>query len=518
VPESSSLTRAVAAAAAGGILYVLGYVGYGIWPCIFVFLVPLWWALERVRSRRPATSFLVGLTFGFTAYAGGYVWLWRLLEPFLGGNRAVGAALWVGYGLWLAIGFGLYALALRAIRARGWSIATAGVAPLVVLEWLQLQVFPLYAGGALVAAPVAWMQSADLGGPLLLTTLVALGNVVVFETIAWWSGGRRRPLASWLACVVLAVATFAYGTRRVAAIDAATARAPALRVGLVQANLSPREKSTLGVITHERHLEDTRALLAEGDLDLVVWPETAYVRGLRRPLPISGRPILAELSVPLLFGSSSVVEKDGRRLTSNSAFLIAADGTIHDGYDKNLLIPLAEYLPFATVVPTLRRWFPDVEEFGAGTETPALRLGPWRIVTPICYEAIRPDFVRRMVVRAEPHLLVTLANDAWFGDSQEPWIHLALARLRAVEHRRFLVRATNSGMSAIVDPAGRIVASTDAMTRATLRAVVYPLAGNTVYGRFGDWPGWISAAIVILALARARVSVIRHADPADGSA
>ena len=488
-----------AAAACGGALYFLGYVGYGVWPCILVFLPPLWWALECVRARRLSASIFAGMIFGLVAYAGGFLWLWRLVDAFLDGNRFAGAVLWLCYGAWFALGFAVYAGAFGGIRRNGWSVAVAGIPPLLVLEWLQPQVFPLYAGNALVGAPV-WIQTADLGGPLLLTALLGAANVVAFETWAWWRATRQRPVAVWTAALAIALSALGYGHRRMTALEVAIRTAPALRVGLVQANLGPLEKSRLSLLTHRRHLEQTRELLAGGDLDLAVWPETAYVRGLRRPLPVSGRPILAELSVPLLFGGSSVREENGRRLKSNSAFLIGADGTIRDAYDKNLLIPLAEYLPFADLLPVMGRWFPQVEEFGAANDTPALRLGPWRIATPICYEAIRPEFVRRMVQRSRPHLLVTLANDAWFGDSQEPWIHLALARLRAVEHRRFLVRATNSGVSAIVDPTGRVVAHTGLLTRATLRAVVHPLDGQTVYARLGDWPGWLAAAIVALTL------------------
>jgi apolipoprotein N-acyltransferase len=110
-----------------------------------------------------------------------------------------------------------------------------------------------------------------------------------------------------------------------------------------------------------------------------------------------------------------------------------------------------------------------------------------------------------MVARARPHLLVTLANDGWFGDSAEPWLHLALSRLRAVEERRFLVRATNSGVSAIVDPGGRIVAQSGLFTRENLRGVVRMLHGRTLYGRVGDWPGWLAGAFVALGIARRRV-------------
>src|SRR6185436_8366232 len=113
-------------------------------------------------------------------------------------------------------------------------------------------------------------------------------------------------------------------------------------------------------------------------------------------------------------------------------------------------------------------------------------------------EAIRPELVRRMVAETHAHLLVTLANDAWFGDSQEPWLHLGLAQLRAVEQRRWLVRATNSGVSAIVDPAGRIVSRTGLLTRESLRGTVRMLQGETLYARLGDWPGWLALIVVVL--------------------
>lgn len=422
------------------------------------------------------------------------------MEVFLAGHVAVGAALWVAYGLWFAAGFAAYALAFHALRRRGWPLAVAGIAPLVVVEWLQPQVFPVYAGAGLLAVP-AWIQMADLGGPLLLTAFLAAVNAGVYATVGWLAGRRGRPLGPWLATVALVVGAFAYGELRERAVRRALPAAPTLRVGLVQANLGLLEKRERGILTHRRHLEQTRELLAEGPLDLVVWPETAYVRGLRRPLPLSGAPIRDDLRVPLLFGGASVWEEGGRRRRANSAFLVEADGAIRSVYDKNLLIPLAEYAPAARLLPALGRWLPHVQEFHAARDVPPLVLDRWRLSTPICYEAIRPELVRRMVREARPHLLVTLANDAWFGDSHAPAMHLALARLRAVEHRRFLVRATNSGISAIVDPTGAVVARTGLLTRENLRGTVSMLEARTVYARAGDWPGVLASALATFALA-----------------
>ncbi len=205
--------------------------------------------------------------------------------------------------------------------------------------------------------------------------------------------------------------------------------------------------------------------------------------------------------MPLLFGAASVDGSTGRNLKYNSALLVGADGVIRDAYDKNLLIPFTEYVPLADAVPWLKKRLVSSSDFAAATERPALRLGGWRISALICHEIVQAAFVRRVVVEARPHLLATLANDSWFGDSQEPWVHLAMARLRAVVHRRYLVRATNSGISAIVDPIGRELVRSGLLVRENLRATVRLLEGATLYTVWGDWPGWLAALLVVVAMA-----------------
>jgi len=117
-------------------------------------------------------------------------------------------------------------------------------------------------------------------------------------------------------------------------------------------------------------------------------------------------------------------------------------------------------------------------------------------------ERIVAEVVRRMGAAARPHLLVGLSNDGWFGDSAAPWLHLAAARLRAVEQRRYFVHATNSGVSAVVDPLGRLVARSGLLTRENLAAEVRLLEGETLYARLGDWPGWL--AVLVCGLYRVR--------------
>jgi apolipoprotein N-acyltransferase len=495
--------RPLGLAALGGALYCLGYAGFGIWPLALICLAPLWEALEETRTRGLRRAALLGFAFGFVAHAAGFRWLWSLVGVFLGGDAVLGAALWLAHAAVFSLGFALYALLYGALRGRGWPVAVAGIPPMLLLEWRWPGLFEVHLADALVDR-TALLQIVDLGGPLLLSALIAAVNLAGFEGWRWLRGRRPLPRLVWLSATAALLAAWGYGAARIHFIERSLANAPWLRVGVVQGNLEVLEKRREPELVHRRYLEQTRELLAaagEPGLDLVVWPETVYSRGLAGPLPIAGDAIRAELPAPLLFGAATLRTQDGRRKKFNSALLIGADGAIRTGYDKNLLVPFAERVPLAERVPAIAGWFPHAQEFGAGSDAPPLLLSGWRISTPICSESAVPGFVREMVSRARPHLMVSLANDAWFGDSQEPWIHLAVTRLRAAEHKRFWVVAANSGVSAVIDPFGRLVARAGLLTRENLTAEVRLREEQTLYARLGDWPGWLALALTLAALA-----------------
>lgn len=123
-----------------------------------------------------------------------------------------------------------------------------------------------------------------------------------------------------------------------------------------------------------------------------------------------------------------------------------------------------------------------------------LKFGSHEIATFICYEDIIPSFVNSIVKNGKPDLLVNITNDAWFGDSTEPWIHLALSKFRAIEHRRYFVRSTNSGVSAFIDPVGRVLAHTDPFQKQAKVHEVRWLRSWTPFGLWGELPFWLVAA------------------------
>jgi len=277
----------------------------------------------------------------------------------------------------------------------------------------------------------------------------------------------------------------------------------------VQVNMGTYQKHEEPEEGHRRHVADSLALQAAG-VDLIVWPESAYLytvpwepgsdlsEYVTRRADVAG-----EIRTPLLFGAPRIDRSGGGRpRLYNSALLLDASGKVLGSTDKTYLLAFGEYLPFGETFPWLYDLSPHSGRFTPGTRLEALPFGGYRVGALICYEDVLPGFTRKLVNATRPNLLVNLTNDAWFGATTEPEIHLALSVFRAVEHRRWLVRATNSGISAVVDPVGRIVARSGQMTRETVRATVRWQSGQTLYGFAGDWIGWLSTAAVAWAFFR----------------
>ena len=427
--------------------------------------------------------------FEFSQVFSGFGWL---------ANLAIFAAFSMYLGLQNAIQASLY----HAARVRECSVGVAALSTFIVTEWLFPKPFPVYMSNALLQQPLL-VQTADLGGPLLVSVLVGAINLAVFETLRWWLGARKVPAAVLATTLGFVLLTLVYGAIRIQRVEAAVDTAPSIEVGLVQVNMGIFEKHEQMLEGHRRHLRQSRELEAEGALDLLIWPESAYsYPRFDRTLPILAKEVRQDLETPILFGGLSV-EWGARHLQLyNAAFLIDQAGVIGQSYHKTRLAMFGEYMPFGDRFPLLYQLSPNTGRFAPGRHLKPLSLGPWRISTPICYEDILPGLLRDMVNQGNPHILVNLTNDAWFGDTQEPWIHLRLAQFRAIEHRRYMVRATNSGVSAIIDPVGRIVRHTGVATRENLRGTVHLMEGQTPYALFGDWPGWLSLLVTGFALAR----------------
>jgi apolipoprotein N-acyltransferase len=472
--------------------------GFAAWLC----LVPLLLALDGLAPRR---AFLVGLFWGtaqiwlvchWTAPALAYYWQqpWWFGVAFL----LVASAVFVG------IYYGLFAVLLARMRARheGPVFALLAAALWVAAEFGQARLLGgdpwMLLGYALVPHPLL-TQAADLGGVFLLSFVIALVNGLVSE--AWRCRYRRREAGTCLGLAVAVVAGLAaYGGMR---LGSELPQGRTKRVAIVQGNHDPGKQwsSTGHGSGLDGYLRLTRkALLARPGL--VVWPESAVTFFVAHEGMLGERiaRLVRDAGVELIVGGphadTTVAE---RPRYFNSAFHFGADGRITARYDKLHLLPFAEYFPLQTIA-LLRRHFERVRSFTPGEELRLLPtpLGPAAV--SICFEGIFPNRVRAAMALGAG-VLINLSNDAWLGAGAGPAQHLAMVSLRAIEHRSWLIRATTTGVSAIVDPRGRIVARTAESEEAILTADVAPLHVTTLYERIGDSFAWACVALALSAFA-----------------
>ncbi len=487
-----------------GVLYFLAFPGVEVWPLSFVALVPLVVALQGQTPRRGAA---LGWLAGFTMTMLGFYWLLGMLQEFSGFPTVICfllMALLCGYQ---AGRIGLCGWLFARAQARGWPAGLAFALAFGASELVFPLVFP-WTYAATVHDVPALTQTAELWGPIGVALVLVAANLGLSELVLARLQHRRARFKLVGALLAVPVVAAAYGAVRIPQVDAVTRNAPQARVGVVQANLGLMQKRTHPAEGLQRHLDLTQRLQQDRKLDLVVWPETSVFGAVYEAdaYRVLRQRVTQYLGVPAIFGSVLLrpVNDVRKRVAFNSALLSDERGFICDScrYDKQFLLAFGEYLPLGDTFPVMYQWSPNSGRFSPGTSLEPLPLGDREIAVFICYEDIIPGFVNSIVRSGTPDLLVNLTNDAWFGDTTEPWIHLALAKLRAVEHRRFLVRATNSGVSAIVDPVGRVVANTGTFIQDSISADVAWLRPTTVFGVIGNAPWYVvSLASIVLAFA-----------------
>ena len=491
------------AAVTGGILIFLGYVGFDRCYLEWVCLVPVLWA---VREQRPGRAFLVGWVAGIVGHAGGFYWVIGMFRAFAGIPWPLAA---LGL-LLLAAANGIivaaWAWATRLItRDTGWSVVW--VAPVVwtALEKSWPEIFPNYIGASQYLLP-RLTQVAEVTGILGVSFLVVFLNATVYAVAARWFEKGRLAWRELACCAAVLALVLGYGELRIRALDRETASAEKMTIGLIQTNRGAADRFNDPEASFREHRQMSRELAQSRPLDLLVWPEGICRFNLAASR--TGRiPSLGELATPVLVGTILQQQESDQVRVCNTALLADATGLILGTYDKSVLVPFGEYIPFGDWFPTLYSWSPYSSRFWPGESEEPLALGKHLLSVSICYEDIFPGKIRSLMRggagRRIPGAMFNLTNDSWYGKSTEPMEHLALASFRSIEHRRSLVRVTNTGVSAFVDPVGRIVSRTGIWTRETLVDRIPMLEGSTLYAQFGDWIGWLCIILSVCCIGQA---------------
>jgi apolipoprotein N-acyltransferase len=479
----------------GGLAIAASFLDFSLWAVGWIAFVPILVALSGPLRARDAV--VLGLIAGLATNVPAFRWLVNTIHVFGGFPLWLSAVFYVGLSLFCSLEFVLFALALR------WTGCGAATIypPLfwVTLEFVFPNLFPWRIANCQLRIPVL-LQIGDLTGPFGLSFVMVWTSAALASAI---NGGiRAARTALWLsAAAVLGLA--GYGLVRLPAIDHATAVAPAIRLGIVQGNLTTEEKHDVRYF--ETNLETYKQL--SQDLsptpDVVIWPESVITEPLPRTLKAlsaSGREILG-LRWPLFTGAVTYEGEPDKPKYFNSVILFDAQGRVLGLSDKQILMPFGEYMPFASVLPWLKQLSPQTGDFQAAREVVPLDVPGFARFAPLnCYEDLRAAIAREAVHRGAAEILFAVANDGWFGATMAPFQHEALALWRAVENRRFLIRVTNTGVTDVIDPAGRVLQRLPVFQAVATVAEVSRLRLETVYSRFGDWFAWLVTAAALSVL------------------
>jgi apolipoprotein N-acyltransferase len=475
-------------ACASGAVMVLGFAPFGWYPLVVVGLLGF---LAALNGASPKAGFLRGWLFGVGLMGFGVFWIRISLNEFGNMDTWVAHLLTAVFVSTIALFLGLLGwLTRRLDRGPTW-LGPLLVFPglYILVEWLRGWLFTgfpwLSLGYTQIDGPLGGF--APIAGVYGVGLLILLWAGLLWGLLRW--SGRGRVVAA--AALVLIWG----GGMLLKQVSWTEPSGPSFRAAVVQASIPQSMKWDPDqlVSTMEIYWELTERNL---DAELVVWPETAIPDFLHHVRDVLIEPMAArarEEGTEIVLGIPVMESDTGRHFNA-----LLSIGSREDLYAKRHLVPFGEFMPFKTWLGPLVDLFEvPMSDFSRGSsERPLLAVGDRLAGVSICYEDAFPAEVSQALPEAE--FLINVSNDAWFGDSLAPHQHLEMARMRALENGRYLLRATNTGISAIIDQRGRVLGVIPAFVRGDFVAEVRPYAGATPYARLGNTPAIGLAAGMVL--------------------
>ncbi len=448
-------------------------------------------AALQAPERRLKRAFIAGIA----TYIGGFYWLYGTIKDFGGFPTLAAISIFTLYAAGSAVQFAVWAFTYGRLPrwASAWGLRCA-------LAWLVahhfwIKIFPWDFGHTQIAfTPLA--QIADIFG----VTGISFLMMWVAECLVARKSVRLIPRVVALAFLGAALTYGTLAQERIRGLNGIP-----LKAVLVQGNVSLKRKHDISYFTVNREqYVKTSALVSEKDT-LIIWPESTITDFI--PANLSD----ARTS-PLLpfFNDGSAFLVGGLTYLSrseffNSSILIRPDGSLDHPYHKMILMPFGEYTPGVSIFPWLASINATAGQFTPG-ESPGVLSFPLssgaqvKLSPLICYEDVVP-LIAREATQLGAELLVNQTNDAWFGNSVAPYQHHMIASFRAIENRRFLLRSTNTGLTAIVDPLGRTLASLLPFTEGVLPMAVKLLSYRSVYTQYPVYMAWLCLAALVVLLA-----------------
>ncbi len=476
-------------AVASGILLFLSFPKFGQGILAWISVVPLLYAL---KDKNIPQGLILGFVTGIIFQIGVIYWIIYVIVNYGYLPFYIGVGAMLLLASYLSLYVALFSAGVAYVNNKGISLLIAAPVIWTSLEYAKSHLFTGFPWENLAYSQYLYtpiIQIADIAGIYGITFLIVWINTIFYDLLFSSLSAKQRT-GKLIAGLAVVVVVCIYGLMRIQYVNQVTAQAPPMGATVIQGNIDQSvkwdplyQRSTLDIYTA---LSVRVAPLVPG---VIVWPETAmpfYFQDSdqrhREIIQISKK-----TGNWLLFGGPGYrVNDKGLMLYSNSAFLLSPAGELAGRYDKVHLVPYGEYVPLRKYFPFISKLAVGVGDFQAGEGFSPISLdNSHKVGVLICYEGIFPES-GRTYKKLGANLLVNITNDAWFGKTSAPYQHLSMTVFRAVENRLFLIRAANTGISAIINPVGRINDHTGLFERTSLSGSVNFLDETTFYTVYGD--------------------------------
>jgi len=482
-------------AVASGALTALSFPKFNLLFFAWISLIPL---LFIILSHKPRQSFLLGLVAGCAHYA--LLIYWIPSVPAHYGNVALWLSLliYIVFVLFLALFWAFFALFLAKI-SQAFPRAAYLLAPFL---WVSFEYILTYFLTGFPWELLGYSQYKNL--PLIqmaaVTGVYGLSLVIVFFQSMFLYSMKFRIKSPFFVTLAAIIALHGAGFW---CLKKGTDEGVSFKAAVIQGNVSSDiywnkvSEDTIKTL-FQKHLNLSRDAYKSG-ARLIVWPEFSVPlcfscsQSIYQDFKQSLYQFVQQTKTTLLLGTNEIASSDGHILYFNTALCLSPK-LEQSLYYKMHLVPFGEYTPYKKVFFFIEKMTHAIGEITPGREYTLHRFSHLKFGSPICYEIIFPNLVRQFVKKGA-HFLVTITNDGWYGQSSAPYQHFSMAVLRAVENRRYLLRAATTGISGIIDPYGRVLAESKLMTETFLTANIIPSSKETIYTRWGDLLAFFSLTL-----------------------
>ena len=478
---------------ASGLLVILSQPPLSLFPLAYISLFPLLYSLEKKNVRH---NFICGFVAGLTSYLGLVYWVVIAMSRYGGIDVFTSFSIMLLLACYLSFYVASFAASVPYLEEK-FSMPVFISAPIVwiLLEYLRGVLLTGFPWSLLAYSQHRFLpliQVSSVTGPYFISYLIVAINCIVYHVLVGRIGGTEikklrdlKPLGSSFLVYCTAIlmflgASLVYGYGRLTMSEGGN-----LKALIVQGNIPQDVKWDEAFKMRTIRTYYQKTMDAGKGNDLIVWPETAmpFLFDEEQNLNEFVKELPVLLHTDLLFGT---VSRDGRRELYNTACDYGEDGKLSGVYRKVHLVPFGEYTPLAEYLPFLTKMTAAGGDFHPGKSHDPITTAVGKVGILICYEGIFPSITKDTVKRGA-QVLVNLTNDGWFGRTSAPYQHLVFYIFRAIEADRWILRAANTGISAVIDPRGRINEKTALFEDATLRGTFSVRKGWTPYVRYGDY-------------------------------